>query len=86
MSAGSANPNVFDVGFASRNDRVNQVLLIVTVMLAALAAVNAIFISRATVQDSKHASAVTRALGASPQRSPPGCRRRRWFPRWRASF
>jgi putative ABC transport system permease protein len=65
--SGSANPNLFDVGFASRAQRVDQVLLIVTVMLAALAAVNAIFIARATVQDSRHTSAVTRALGATPQ-------------------
>ena len=64
--SGSANPNLFDVGFASRAERLDQVLLILTVMLGALAAVNAIFITRATVQDSRHASAVTRALGATP--------------------
>ncbi len=66
-SAGSANPNLFDVGFVSKTARENQVLLIVTIMLAALAAVNAIFITRATVQDSRHTAAVTRALGATPQ-------------------
>ncbi len=66
-SAGVANPNLFDVGFAERAAREDQVLLTVTVMLAALAAVNAIFITRATVQDTRHASAVTRALGATPQ-------------------
>jgi ABC-type antimicrobial peptide transport system permease subunit len=66
-SAGSANPGRLDVGFASRTTREDQVLLIVTILLVALAAVNAIFITRATVQDSKHASAVTRALGATPQ-------------------
>lgn len=64
-SAGSANPNLFDVGFASKNARENQVLLVVTVMLVALAAMNAIFITRAMVQDSKHTCAVTRALGAT---------------------
>ena len=42
-------------------------LLIVTILLVALAAVNAIFITRATVHDSRHASAVSRALGATPQ-------------------
>jgi putative ABC transport system permease protein len=63
-SAGSANPNLFDVGFVSKTAREDQVLLIVTIMLAA---VNAIFITRATVQDSRHTSAVTRALGATPQ-------------------
>lgn len=65
-SAGSANPNLFDVGFASKNARENQVLLVVTIMLVALAAMNAIFITRAMVQDSKHTCAVTRALGATP--------------------
>ena len=65
-SAGSANPNLFDVGFVSKNARKDQVLLIVTIMLVALAAMNAIFITRAMVQDSRHASAVTRALGATP--------------------
>jgi putative ABC transport system permease protein len=48
-------------------DRVNQVLFVITVMLVALAAINAIFITRATEADSKHASAVTRAMGATPQ-------------------
>jgi putative ABC transport system permease protein len=67
MSAGSANPNLFDVGFASRAQRENQVLLIVTILLAALAAVNAIFITQATVQDTRQPAAVTRALGATPQ-------------------
>ena len=48
-------------------DRINQVLFVITVMLVALAAINAVFITRATEADSKHASAVTRALGATPQ-------------------
>jgi ABC-type antimicrobial peptide transport system permease subunit len=56
-SSGLANP---------QSERGNQVLLIVTFMLVALAAVNAVFITRTTVQDSRHASAVTRALGATP--------------------
>jgi putative ABC transport system permease protein len=47
--------------------RENEALLVITVMLIALAAVNAIFITRVTVQDSRHASAVTRALGATPR-------------------
>ena len=64
--AGSANPNLFDVGFVSKNAREDQVLLVVTVMLVALAAMNVVFITRATVQDSRHTSAVTRALGATP--------------------
>jgi putative ABC transport system permease protein len=65
-SAGSANLDRFDVGFISEAARENQVLLVVTIMLVALAAVNAVFITRATVQDSKQASAVTRALGVTP--------------------
>ncbi len=65
-STGSANPNLFDVGFVSKNAREDQVLLVVTTMLVALAAMNAIFITRAMVQDSRHTSAVTRALGATP--------------------
>jgi hypothetical protein len=46
--------------------RVDEVLLMVTVLLIARAAVNAVCITRATVQDAKHLSAVTRALGATP--------------------
>ncbi len=45
----------------------NQVLLVITVMLVALAAVNAIFITWATALDAKHSSALARALGATPQ-------------------
>ena len=65
-STRSANPDRFDVGFISEAARENQVLLVVTIMLVALAAVNAAFITRATVQDSRQASAVTRALGVTP--------------------
>jgi ABC-type antimicrobial peptide transport system permease subunit len=65
-SAGSANPGRFDVGFISETARENQVLLVVTIMLVALAAANAVFITRATVQASRQASAVTRALGVTP--------------------
>jgi ABC-type lipoprotein release transport system permease subunit len=65
-SAGTADPGLADVGFISQTARENQVLLVVTVMLVALAAVNVIFITGATVQDSRHAAAVTRALGATP--------------------
>jgi putative ABC transport system permease protein len=50
-----------------RTQRADQVLFLVTVMLVALAAVNAVFITRAIVQDSRHATAITRALGATPQ-------------------
>ncbi|MFI6904794.1 FtsX-like permease family protein [Nonomuraea sp. NPDC050394] len=43
------------------------VLLVWTVILLSLAAVNAIVITWATVLDNRHASALTRALGATPQ-------------------
>jgi putative ABC transport system permease protein len=47
--------------------KLNQVLLVITVTLVALAAVNAIFVTWATALDAKHSSALARALGASPQ-------------------
>ena len=68
LSTGPAvttNPGLADVGFISQAARENQVLLTITVMLVALAAVNVTFITRATVQDSRHATALTRALGAT---------------------
>ena len=57
-SSGLANP---------RAERLDQVLLVITVMLVALAAVNAIFITWATVLDARHSSALERALGATPE-------------------
>ena len=51
----------------SRADRLNQVLLVITITLLALAAVNTIFITWATALDTRHASALARALGATPQ-------------------
>jgi hypothetical protein len=50
-----------------RHDRVDQVLGVITVMLVILAAVDAMFIAWATVADSRHPSALARALGATPQ-------------------
>jgi ABC-type lipoprotein release transport system permease subunit len=44
-----------------------QVLLVVMVVLVSLAAVNAIFITWATVLDNRHSSALARALGATPR-------------------
>jgi putative ABC transport system permease protein len=61
-----ANFDLFDVGFGDWAQREDQVLLVVSVMLVALATVNAIFITWATVQDSRHTSAMTRAVGAAP--------------------
>jgi putative ABC transport system permease protein len=51
----------------SRVDRLNQVLLVITITLLALAAVNAIFVAWATALDARHSSALARALGATPQ-------------------
>jgi ABC-type lipoprotein release transport system permease subunit len=47
-------------------DRANQVLLVISVILVALAAINAVFITWATVLDARHSSALARALGATP--------------------
>jgi ABC-type lipoprotein release transport system permease subunit len=47
-------------------DRLDQALLIITVTLLALAAVNAIFITWATALDARQSSALERALGATP--------------------
>src|SRR5215469_987060 len=46
--------------------RVDQVLLILTITLAALAAVDAVFITQATAIDGRHSVALSRALGATP--------------------
>jgi putative ABC transport system permease protein len=50
-----------------RADRLNSVLLVITVMLVALAGVNAIFVTWATVLDTRRASALARALGVTPR-------------------
>jgi hypothetical protein len=51
----------------ARTDRLGQVLLIITVMLIALAAVNVIVTTWATVLDARYSSALARALGLTPQ-------------------
>jgi putative ABC transport system permease protein len=50
---------------SSRVDRLNQVLLVITITLVALAAVNVIFVTWATALDARHSSAIARALGAT---------------------
>ena len=45
----------------------NQVMLVLTVSLVTLAAVNAIVVTWATALDARHSSALARALGATPQ-------------------
>jgi putative ABC transport system permease protein len=46
--------------------RANEVLLVLTVVLVGLAAINAIIITWAAALDARHASALARALGATP--------------------
>jgi putative ABC transport system permease protein len=48
-------------------DRFNQLMLVLTVSLVALAAVNAIVVTWATALDARHSSALARALGATPK-------------------
>ncbi len=48
-------------------ERAATVMLVFTVALVALALVNAIFVTWATVQDARHAMALDRALGSSPE-------------------
>src|SRR5262245_5909844 len=50
-----------------RADRLDQVLLLITITLVALAAVNAIVTTWATALDARHSSALARALGATPR-------------------
>jgi hypothetical protein len=47
-------------------DRANRVLLVITAVLVALAAINAIVITWAAALDARPASALARALGATP--------------------
>jgi ABC-type antimicrobial peptide transport system permease subunit len=49
-----------------QNDRLSQVMLIITVVLSLLAIVNALLITWATVLDARRTSALARALGATP--------------------
>jgi ABC-type lipoprotein release transport system permease subunit len=67
VGALSAHADAMDGGSSVRADRLNQVLLAITITLVALAAVNAIFITWATALDAKRSSALSRALGATPQ-------------------
>jgi ABC-type lipoprotein release transport system permease subunit len=57
-------PNGYD---DAQVEGLRHVLLVWTVILLSLAAVNAIFITWATVLDNRHASALARALGATPR-------------------
>jgi putative ABC transport system permease protein len=50
-----------------RYQRIDQVLLVLTVMLVVLAAVNALFITQVTAVDARHSGGLVRALGATNQ-------------------
>jgi ABC-type lipoprotein release transport system permease subunit len=67
VAALAAHADLADGSNGARADRLNQVLLAITITLVTLAAVNAIFISWATALDAKRSSALARALGATPQ-------------------
>lgn len=49
-----------------RTERLNEVLMVFTVALVALAAVNALLITRVIAVDARRSSAVARSLGATP--------------------
>ena len=65
-------------------DRFNQVMLVLTLSLVALAAVNTIVVTWATALDARRSSALARALGATPRRSAQDSRQRRCCPPWSA--
>jgi putative ABC transport system permease protein len=50
-----------------RIDRIQQLMVLIAIMIAVLATVNTMFITWATVLDTRHASALIRALGATPE-------------------
>ena len=67
----AVNAELKDLRLAGRFDdaqaqMLSQAILVVMVILFSLAALNAVFITWATVLDNRHSSAVARALGASP--------------------
>jgi putative ABC transport system permease protein len=67
VAALSAHADLMDGSSSFRADRLNKVLLTITITLVALAAVNAVFITWATALDARRSSALSRALGATPQ-------------------
>jgi hypothetical protein len=52
--------------------RISAVLLVVTIVMATLAAANAVFTTWATVLDARHFSAIVRSLGATPRQTVAG--------------
>jgi putative ABC transport system permease protein len=67
VAALGAHAEVLESSNSYRAEQFNKVLLAITLTLVALAAVNAIFVSWATALDARRSSALTRALGATPQ-------------------
>jgi ABC-type antimicrobial peptide transport system permease subunit len=67
VAALAAHADLLNDSGGARTDRLNQVLLMITITLVVLTAVNVIFITWATALDARHASALSRALGATPQ-------------------
>jgi putative ABC transport system permease protein len=67
VAALAAHADLVDHTSGARADRLNAVLLVITITLVALAAVNTIFITWATALDARHSSALARALGSTPQ-------------------
>jgi hypothetical protein len=72
VAALSAHADIGDGSSSVRADRLNSVLLVITITLVALAAVNAIFITWATALDARHSSALARALGATARQASAG--------------
>ncbi len=71
VQAHAAQVQQASVGFSAlpnpRYESVDRVLLVISVVMITLAAVNAIFIAWATALDARKSSALARALGATPQ-------------------
>ena len=66
VAALGAHAELLEGSSNARAERLNQVLLVLTITLVTLAAVNAIFITWATALDARRSSALARALGATP--------------------
>ena len=67
VAALGAHADIADGSNSARAEQLNRVLLAITITLVVLAAVNAIFVAWATALDARRASALARALGATPQ-------------------
>jgi len=67
VAALGAHADIADGSNSARAEQLNRVLLAITITLVVLAAVNAIFVAWATALDARRASALARALGATPR-------------------